>query len=140
MQASSSQSGLLYLCICICVFVLMYLYSTSVPAQAVAGQTLKLSVWSAPTTMDPPQTTLCHRPSLLIVHPGVRIIGQHTALLSCPKTRVARIIGGAPSCISQSAAGGPFVRELILDRSFDVSMLQSCNYFSPNLIYINRLR
>ena len=32
-----------------------------------------------------------------------------------------------PPCISR---WGAFVRELILDRSFDVSMLQSRNYFS----------
>ena len=87
------------------------------------------SVCSA--TMDPPQTTLCHRPSLLIVHPGVRIIGQHCAAIM-PQDQGGRelltphpLVG--PPCISR---WGAFVRELILNRSFDVSMLQSLNYFS----------
>ena len=44
----------------------------------------QLSLWLVrlERTMDPPQTTLCHRPALLIVHPRVRIIGagaQHDA-------------------------------------------------------------
>ena len=46
----------------------------------VAGQTVA-QLLSLVATMDPPQTTLCHRPSLLIVHPGVRIIGQHCAAI-----------------------------------------------------------
>ena len=77
------------------------------------------SVCSA--TMDPPQTTLCHRPSLLIVHPGVRIIGaQHWAAIM-PQDQ------GGSNYWRRTLA---FVRELILNRSFDVSMLQSLNYFS----------
>ena len=79
-------------------------------------------------TMDPPQTTLCHRPSLLIVHPGVRIIGQHCAAIM-PQEQ-----GGTNywrRTLYQSVrCWGAFVRELILNRSFDVSMLQSRNYFS----------
>ena len=44
----------------------------------------QLSLWLVrlERTMDPPQTTLCHRAALLIVHPRVRIIGagaQHDA-------------------------------------------------------------
>ena len=103
----------------------------------VAGQTVA-ELLSLVATMDPPQTTLCHRPWLLIVHPGVRIIGQHCAAIM-PQEQ-----GGTNywrRTLYQSVrCWGAFVRELILNRSFDVSMLQSRNYFSQNLIYINRLR
>ena len=63
------------------------------------------------------------------------------ALLSSPRPWTwTRIIGAAPSCGPLYQSRGAFVRELIPNRSFDVSMLQSYNYFDRNLIYINRLR
>ena len=96
----------------------------------------QLSLWLVrlERTMDPPQTTLCHRAALLIVHPRVRIIGagaQHDAQDQGGTNYWRRTL--CPPL-------GAFVRELIPNRSFDVSMLQSYNYFDQNLIYINRLR